>query len=245
MRVKGVVAYDGSAFEGFQRQRRTKRTVTESLERALASVGIQSPITGSGRTDSGVHATGQVIHFDLPPHWRHQSLEKLMTHLNRKMEAIQIKHLSRVSSDFHARYDARERIYRYLGTTRRRTVFERRYLAQLPIDDWDRMAEALDAFVGRHNFVFFMKTGSDTRNFTRTVKKAFIVRHGDDYRIYFHADGFLRAQVRMMIYAATKVANAELTLEELREQIAGEKRHVTGLAPPEGLYLARVLYTKR
>ena len=243
MRIKGVIAYDGSVFEGFQRQRRTDNTVTQALERALASLGIDSPIVGSGRTDAGVHASGQVIHFDLPVHWREQSLKKLQTHLNRKMKTIRIKHLCRVRSDFHARYDARERIYRYLFTDEsRRSVFERNFVAELKIDDFDLLNAALDSFRGSHDFELFMKTGSDTRNYVRTIRRAYCIQRGRYRFIYFHADGFLRAQVRMMIYAAAAVANGEITLEELREQIGGKKRYLSNLAPPEGLYLARVLY---
>ncbi len=243
MRVKGVIAYDGSCFEGFQRQKRTERTVTQAMENALASLGIHSPIVGSGRTDTGVHATGQVIHFDLPPYWEQQELGKLQTHLNGKLQAIRIKHLSPVRSDFHARYDARERIYRYLFTApKRRTVFERKYVAELRIDDTDLLKRALGLFLGTHDFELFMKTGSDTRHYVRTIRKAYCIQRGRYRIIYFHADGFLRAQVRMMIHASIAVANREVTLEQLGEQIDGRKRHLTGLAPPEGLYLARVLY---
>ena len=243
MRVKGIIAYDGSIFEGFQRQKRTERTVTHALESALASLGVHSPITGSGRTDAGVHATGQVLHFDLPPYWERQSLKKLQTHLNGKLQAIRVKHLSPVPLDFHARYDARERIYRYLFTgPNRRTVFERKYVAELRVDDFDLLRSALGFFCGTHDFELFMKTGSDTRNYVRTIRRAYVVRRGRYGYIYFHADGFLRAQVRMMIHTSIAVANREITLDQLREQIDGNKRHLTGLAPPEGLYLARVLY---
>ena len=161
MRVKGVIAYDGSVFEGFQRQNRTPNTVQGTLERALASLGIESPLIGSGRTDAGVHATGQVIHFDLPAHWQRRGLEELTLFLNRKMEAIRIKHLSRVPESFHARYDARERIYRYLYRTEP-SIFERRYVARLHVTDISRLQQALDLFVGRHDFSYFLKSGSET-----------------------------------------------------------------------------------
>ena len=244
MRIKGVIAYDGSFFEGFQRQRRTENTVTQHFEKALLSVGISSRITGSGRTDAGVHATGQVIHFDLPSYWQNQSLDKLRSHLNAKLDAIRVKHLCRAPSDFHARYDAKERIYRYVARTDEGSLFERNYTARLPIGDWDKMHEALHAFVGTHDFRLLMKSGSDTRTFVRTVRRAYVIRdpRGRHFRIYFHADGFLRAQVRMMIHAAVAVSRGKITLDMLQEQIDAKRRYVTGLAPPQGLYLARVLY---
>jgi len=240
-RIKAVIAYDGSAFEGFQRQTRTPHTVQGTIERALESLGIPGEIVGSGRTDAGVHATGQVIHFDLPAHWQHQSLAKLRQHLNRRFEAIRFKHLSPVSDSFHARYDARERIYRYLFRPEP-SLFERRYVARLEIGDPGRLAEALRIFVGSHNFSFFLKTGSETAHNRRTIFRAYLLeRNGYGY-IYFHADGFLRAQVRMMIYAAAAVGREEMSLDELEEQLAMKKRLTTRLAPPEGLYLARVIY---
>jgi tRNA pseudouridine38-40 synthase len=240
-RVKAVIAYDGSAFEGFQRQKRTPRTVQGTLERALASLGIDSLVVGSGRTDTGVHATGQVIHFDLPSHWAEQPLSKLQTHLNNRLEAIRFKHFTPVPADFHARYDAKERIYRYVFR-REPSIFERKYVSKLPLADEEKLTEALKTFEGRHDFSHFLKTGSETAHNIRTITKACFLRRGKYGYIYFHADGFLRAQVRMMVHAAAAVTNAELTLEQLREQLDLGTRYTTRLAPPEGLYLARVIY---
>lgn len=241
MRIQGILAYDGSVFEGFQRQKRTENTVVQTFERALHSLGISGPVTGSGRTDAGVHATGQSIHLDLPPHWQDQSLEKLRRHLNGKLEAIFVKHLRAVSEDFHAQYDARERIYRYVFRPHP-SIFERKYVAELNPQDLGRLQEALSLFQGTHDFRYFMKTGSDTRSSVRDIHKAYALQRRGYGFIYFHANGFLRAQVRMMIHAAAAVADGTLTLYELEEQLATAKRHCTGLAPPEGLYLARVLY---
>ncbi|ADV46141.1 tRNA pseudouridine(38-40) synthase TruA [Nitratifractor salsuginis] len=240
-RIKAVIAYDGSAFEGFQRQKRTPRTVQGALERALASLGIGTPIVGSGRTDAGVHATGQVIHFDLPPHWAKQPLDELQIHLNRRLDAIRFKHLTPVPADFHARYDAKERIYRYIFR-REPSIFERKYVAGLAIADEAKLSEALKTFQGRHDFSHFLKTGSETAHNIRTITRAYFLRRGKYGYIYFHADGFLRAQVRMMVHAAAAVANGELSLEQLKEQLELGKRYTTRLAPPEGLYLARVIY---
>ena len=241
MRIKAVIAYDGSEFEGFQRQNRTDRTVTGAIENTLKSVGIESPVTGSGRTDAGVHATGQVIHFDLPSYWQDQSLARLQTHINRKLKSIRFKHICRAADDFHARYDARERIYRYIFRDNP-SIFERRYVSSLGMGDSSLLQTALEQFVGEHDFIYFHKTGSDPLHSRRTVFKAYTRRLGPYRLIYFHADGFLRAQVRMMIYAAAAASLGRLTISSLREQIDGRHRHLTTLAPPQGLYLARVLY---
>lgn len=240
MRVKAVIAYDGSAFEGFQRQTRTPRTVTTALERALNNLGITSPVTGSGRTDAGVHATGQVIHFDLPEYW--SDLSRLQTHLRSQLEAIAVKHITQVPDDFHARFDARRRIYRYLLSTTLPSVFERRYVAHIPNLDFDRLQQALALLEGTHDFGYFKKSGSETKDDIRTVYRTRLKKIGKYYAVYFEANGFLRAQVRMMLAGAFKVSHGELTFEQLKEQLKMHHRHTTHLAPPEGLYLARVIY---
>ncbi len=240
MRVKAVIAYDGSAFEGFQRQTRTPRTVATAIEKALKNLGIENPITGSGRTDAGVHATGQVIHFDLPDYWH--DLAKLQTHLNGQLEAIAIKHIAPVSDDFHARFDARKRIYRYLLSSTLPSVFERRYIAYVPNLNLHKLQHALALFEGTHDFGYFRKSGSETKDDIRTIYQTRLRKIGKYYAIYFEADGFLRAQVRMMLAAAFEVNRGELNLDLLREQLEMHHRHTTHLAPPEGLYLARVIY---
>ena len=240
MRVKAVIAYDGTDFEGFQRQTRTNNTITSAIETALQSLQIHSPITGSGRTDAGVHATGQVIHFDLPDFW--VDLAKLRDHLNARLQAIHFKHISKVSDEFHARFDAKRRVYRYLFSLREPQLFAQRYIAHVPVDDILRLQSALALFEGRHDFAAFKKTGSPTRNDVRTIYRTRLKKHNNIYAIYFEADGFLRAQVRMMLSAAFDVANGKLSPEDLSEQINHTTHHTTRLAPPEGLALARVIY---
>jgi tRNA pseudouridine38-40 synthase len=240
MRIKAIIAYDGTAFEGFQRQTRTTNTVTTALENALHSLGIESPVTGSGRTDAGVHATGQVIHLDLPPLWT--DMAKLRTHLNGRLYRIQIKHITPVSDDFHARFDAKRRTYRYLFSDRTLSVFEQPYIAQVGSLDLSLLEEALKCFEGKHDFGYFMKTGSETRDTLRTVIRTRLKQWGGYHVLYFEADGFLRAQVRMMLHAAFAVAQGTMITEQLRQQLECAHRHTTRLAPPEGLYLARVVY---
>jgi len=130
MRVKAVIAYDGSGYKGFQKQTTTDKTVTAAIEKALRSLQINSSIVGSGRTDAGVHASGQVIHFDLPEFW--SDLDKLKLNLNRKLTEIQFKHISSVSHDFHARFSAKKRLYRYVFKTQKPSIFEQKYISYYP-----------------------------------------------------------------------------------------------------------------
>ncbi len=240
MRIKAILAYDGSLFFGFQKQTSTNKTVATALESALASLQIHSPVTASGRTDAGVHATGQVVHFDVPLFW--DDLTQLQVALNRKLTAIEIKRLSFVSDDFHARFSAKKRLYRYVFKTHKPSVFEQAYIAQYEPFDALVLQEALGYFIGRHDFSYFHKTGSNTHTSIREIYRTFYCKRKGYHCIYFEANGFLRSQVRMMVDAAMACATDTLSLETLQEQVACKTKHHNTLAPACGLYLARIYY---
>jgi tRNA pseudouridine38-40 synthase len=239
-RIKAVISYDGSAYYGFQRQKSTPQTITHDIEQALSSLQIHSDIIGSGRTDAGVHATGQVIHFDIPEYWN--DLEKLTLNLNRKLISIRFKHITLVSDDFHARFHAKKRIYRYVFKTKLPSIFEQKFISHYAAFDTTLLTEALKTFEGKHNFDFFRKTGTETHTSIREVYNTNYIQRGDFHFIYFCANGFLRSQVRMMVDAAISCAQKKLTLQSLKEQLNCHIQHTSRLAPPEGLYLARILY---
>jgi len=240
MRVKAVIAYDGSAYQGFQRQNSTPKTITTVIEKTLHSLQIDSPIIGSGRTDAGVHATGQVIHFDLPDFWH--NLERLKQNLNRKLKEIEFKHITAVPNDFHARFWAKKRLYRYVLKTQKPSIFEERYISYYPKFNASLLTKALKRFEGEHDFDYFRKTGTLTHTTVREIYKTDYTKRHNYHLLYFQANGFLRSQVRMMVEAVMSCAQGEMTLKELSEQIACQKRHTTKLAPPQGLYLAKILY---
>ncbi len=240
MRVKAVIAYDGSAYRGFQKQKSTRNTITYAIEEALQSLQIEAPIVGSGRTDAGVHATGQVIHFDLPPFWT--DLAKLKTALNRKLKEIRFKHISAVSKDFHARFSAQKRRYRYVFKTSEVSLFEQKYISSYTAFNAEVLKKTLQIFEGEHDFDLFHKTGTVTHTTQREIYTTEYMQRGNYHYIYFQANGFLRSQVRMMVEAAMACASGRLTEEALREQLSCLKRHTHRLAPPEGLYLAQITY---
>ena len=240
LKVKAVISYDGSVYLGFQKQTSTIKTVTHAIEEALHSLHITSSIIASGRTDAGVHATGQVIHFDLPDFW--SDLNKLKTNLNRKLKDIEFKHISKVNNDFHARFSAKKRLYRYVFKIKKLSVFEQKYISHYTNFDSGLLKKALGCFEGKHNFNYFHKTGSITHTTTREIYKTGYKEYKGYHFIYFQANGFLRSQVRMMVGAAMQCAKEEITLEQLTEQIECQEKHTSRLAPPEGLYLARVHY---
>jgi tRNA pseudouridine38-40 synthase len=241
MRVKAVIAYDGSAFFGFQRQTSTPQTVTQAIEDALRTLQIDTAVVGSGRTDRYVHATAQVIHFDLPDFW--QDLPKLQQILNRRLHAVRLRSLYPADTGFHARFSAKKRFYRYVFKTVKPSVFEEKYLAcyTTPFAP-SLLKKALKFFEGEHDFRYFQKTGSATHTTLRTIYRARYYTYDNLHIITFEANGFLRSQVRLMVESALQCAQGKITCDALQRQIDVKARYITKPAPPEGLYLARISY---
>ncbi len=240
-RVKAVIAYDGSTYFGFQKQKTTTQTISHTIEKALHTLHITSNIVASGRTDAGVHATGQVIHFDLPVFWT--DLDKLKIHLNKKLTHIEFKHISPVPKTFHARFSAKKRQYRYIFKTNKPSVFEQQYVSYYPSSfDALKLQEALNTFTGKYDFQYFSKTGSSPHTTVRTIYKAKYYAYTNFHIITFQANGFLRSQVRMMVEASIQYAQGKITLQTLQMQLRKKEKTLTNLAPPEGLYLSQIMY---
>lgn len=240
IKVKATIAYDGSQYYGFQKQKSTTNTIAEYIETALKSLNIDSTIVASGRTDAGVHATGQVIHFMLPSYWN--DLEKLKVNLNRKLKTIKFKRITVVNNDFHARFSAKKRLYRYVFKSKNVSLFEQQYISYYSNFNQKLLQEALNKFIGVHDFNLFRKTGTETHTTIREVFKAKYIMRGKYHFIYFQANGFLRSQIRMMVESAMQCAREELNLKDLEIQLSGKKRFTSKLAPAEGLYLAHISY---
>lgn len=241
MRVKVTMSYNGSRFQGSQTQTRTDNTVMGVLQRALQRLGIDAVPVASGRTDAGVHASGQVVHIDLPPFW--DSLSKLHKALHRHLPlSIRIRRIEPVSKAFHARFSAKRRVYRYLLSDSEPNPFEADLVTFSDPLDLRRINKAMQCFVGEHDFEYFMKTGSDVHHCVRTIYRAFAYRHKGYTVLYFEANGFLRSQIRMMTETLLKVSQGRISMEQLQEQIDRKARHNTHLAPAAGLYLAKIKY---
>ena len=241
MRIKLTLSYNGSRFSGSQSQTETGNTVMGVLHRALTRLGITAKPIASGRTDAGVHAFRQVVHLDLPPHW--SDLVKLRRALAHQLpDAIGIRRLEAAEDDFHARFSARRRVYRYIMSDREPNPFEAELVTFTPPLDLERLNSAMRLFEGEHDFEYFKKSGSDVKHYVRTVYKAFAYRHRGYTILYFEANGYLRSQIRMMADAVLKVNSGEMNLTQLQEQIDLKTRHSTDLAPAAGLYLSRITY---
>lgn len=242
MRVKMTLSYDGSHFYGFQVQNSGVKTVANKLYEVFGSLGIEGAFEASGRTDRGVHATGQVLGIDIPAFW-HTDLERLRTHINRKvLPHIYIHKIEEVSSSFHARYDAKKRAYRYIVSDHEPSVFLTPYCLFTKKFDFFAIQEAVKLFEGEHDFTFFAKTGSDTTDFVRTVYRTRFYRKGANYIFSFEADGYVRSQIRLMVSFLLKIGYGLADKEDLLEQLSCRRMVVRDPVAPNGLYLTRIWY---
>lgn len=236
MRCALTLAYNGTHFLGSQVQTETSNTIFSQLEKMLLQLGIDFRVVASGRTDKGVHATGQVCHIDLPEFW--SDLAKLKRTLNQMLpKTIHVKKIVEVQESFHARYSAKKRVYRYLLKEGESNPFSDDFITYLGHVDFAKLSQNIQLFQGEHNFKNFMKTGSDVNSTTRVIYKAFAYKHKGFIVLNFEANGFLRSQIRLMVGA---LLNLEAT--EIQEQLDSTKIHKIKPAPSNGLYLARIKY---
>jgi len=236
MRVAVTLAYNGTHYRGSQAQKETKETIFGIFEEALAKLGIHQKIIASGRTDKGVHATGQVCHFDLPPYW--SDTTKLHRVLNFMLpSSIRVLKVKKVNENFHARYSTKKRVYRYIIKEGMTTPFEADFVTAIPNSiNLTLLQKKMQLFLGEHDFKHFKKNGSDENTTVRFIYKAFAYKHKGYIILNFEANGFLRSQIRMMVGSLLKLNEKEL-LEKL-----GDKNHKVDSAPPNGLYLAKIKY---
>ncbi len=240
-RVKITMSYNGSAFMGSQQQPTTHETVIGTLLIALKRLKINTAPKGSGRTDRGVHATHQVMHLDLPLYWH--DLQRLTEMLNMQLpSSIRIRRIEFVESEFHARYTAKKRVYRYIIKEGAVNPFEDNFVSFIPQLNRDVIADAIGCFVGTHNFELFKKSGNDMDHFTRIIYRAYAYSHKGYFILVFEGNGFLRSQIRLMVGFLLRISSGKATKEQLIEQLACIKRHSTDIAPHNGLYLTRIKY---
>lgn len=243
MRVFLKIEYDGTRYSGWQIQP-NGITVQEEIEKAIEKLtGEQVNIVGSGRTDSGVHAEGQVAHFDT------QSsipAEKFAPALNGVLpKDIKIIMSKQVGEDFHARFSAKRKTYRY-------TVYESeqarplldRYATKLAVKVNDiEMAKACQKFIGKHDFKCFLASGSEIKDTVREIYSANIERDGDKIHFTVCGNGFLYNMVRIMVGTLVKVGEGKLSAEDVENILTlGDRSKAGATMPARGLTLLSVEY---
>lgn len=243
-RFKLLIEYDGTPFVGWQIQEgglSVQRLVTDAI---AAFSGERAALYGAGRTDAGVHALGQVAHFDLARDWR---ADRVRDALNAQLRPHPIAVLSaeKVDRDFDARRSARRRHYLYRIVNRRADLALERHRAwRVPRRlDAATMHEAAQGLVGRHDFTTFRAAECQAKSPVKTLDRLAVERAGDEIRIFASARSFLHHQVRSMVGSLVLVGEGKWRAEDLAAALAARSRSACGpVAPPEGLYLVGVEY---
>lgn len=246
-RLKAIIMYDGYGFAGYQVQPNA-RTVQFELERVLTKMhkGTIVRVVASGRTDAGVHATGQVIHFDTDLQF---PIERWQRALNVQLPGdIRVVSVEEVSSDFHARYGTSGKVYRYkwgLGDVE--SPFKRHYVVYMPgtNPDIERMREAAQAFLGTHDFTSFCSARTEVIDRVRTINRLELIEsERGELHMVIEGDGFLYNMVRIIAGNLWEVGIGRREPGDMVLMLAAMDRKKAGkTAPAHGLYLESVFYS--
>lgn len=250
-RYQVILTYDGSQYQGYQRQRRAK-TVQGEVESALYKLGwYGQSILAAGRTDTGVHAIGQVVAFDLD--WKHPARD-LQAALNSLLPpAIAVRSVEEVEDTFHPRYDATSRKYRFhiFCQPTRFPLREQFAWRVWPVIDLGKMSQAAESLIGRHDFAAF---GSPTRPGGSTWRTVFQASwqtvpglwEMPDVVFEICADAFLYRMVRRLVYVLVAIGHGKMEPSEIASNLETPPAALLqGLAPPNGLVLVSVSYVQK
>jgi tRNA pseudouridine38-40 synthase len=243
--IKLILEYDGTNYHGWQSQTGSgKQTIQETVERAISSLTHEEEsVVSSGRTDAGVHALGQVANFKTRSAIPASAWAPALNHV--LPADIRVLASEEAPIDFHARYSARTKIYKYRVLNRRApTSLYRNYAwhINLPLNI-ARMRRAAFVFLGRHDFSSFRGSGCNAKSPVRTMKSMVIRKSGDFIELWLEADAFLQYMVRNITGTLAEVGLGRFSPEDVKRILDSKDRTAAGkTAPPQGLYLVRVNY---
>ena len=237
------VCYDGTRYNGWQRQTSHDNTIQGKLETALSRIlGESIEVSASGRTDTGVHAMGQVVNFHCESA---MDCAAMLAELRRYLpEDIGIYSCREVSPRFHARLNALEKTYRYrLWNSEMPCVFDRRYVAVMPEKlDVDAMQKAADLLLGTHDFSAFCANKKMKKSTVRTIKSFTVERCGEELRFTVTGNGFLHNMVRILVGTLVEVGRGERSADSIPALFGARREEAGVLAPGKGLCLMEVRY---
>jgi len=241
---KIIIEYDGTNFHGWQRQK-NERSVQEEIEKVLKTITTEKiTLTGSGRTDAGVHAMGQVAHFKCNTKL---STEKLMKGLNSLLpKDIVILSCAEADQDFHARFNVKSKVYNYQILNQPiPSAIHRQYVWHIAKKlDVSVMRDAIPHIQGKHDFSAFEGSGSPRSHSTRNIIRAEITNCKESLLVIeLEADGFLKFMVRNIVGTLVDVGLGKLSPEGFKEILLSKDRNLASpTAPPQGLFLVQVKY---
>ncbi len=237
------ICYDGTRYRGWQRLAGRDDTIQGKLETALSRI-LEEPIeiSGSGRTDAGVHAKGQVANFHCESA---MPCEEILANLRRYLpEDIGIYSCKDVSPRFHARLNAKEKTYLYrIWNSEKPCVFDRRYVTVLPERlNLEAMGEAAELLRGEHDFSAFCGNAKMKKSTVRYIRAIEITRQGEELRLRFTGNGFLQNMVRILAGTLIEVGRGARSAASIPQLFGGRRADAGFLAPAQGLCLEEVIY---
>ncbi|MFK7792611.1 MAG: tRNA pseudouridine(38-40) synthase TruA [Devosiaceae bacterium] len=243
-RYRLTLEYNGAPYAGFQRQDGPP-TVQGVLEDAVhAFTGQTITLKAAGRTDTGVHATGQVVHFDLQKDWPTDTVRDAMN-AHMRTEQVAVLCASQVDESFDARFSATKRHYRYTILNRRPPpVLERGHVwgVGVPLDE-NLMQAAADRLIGHHDFTTFRSVQCQANNPMRTLDTLVVTRQGEHIFIDTSARSFLHNQVRSLVGALKQAGERKITPDDVQVMLeACDRAACAPVAPPDGLVFVKVAY---
>jgi len=243
-RFRLILEYDGSPFVGWQRQDNGP-SVQGALEGALEKLsGERVTVTGSGRTDAGVHALGQVAHFDLEKEFEPGKIRDGLNHFLRP-DPVVVLEAAIAEGDFHARFSARSRHYLFRILNRRSPPaldHQRVWHVSAPLDA-EAMHAAAQVLVGQHDFTTFRAAECQAQSPVKTLDRLDVSRRGEEIHIEASARSFLHHQIRSFTGTLKLVGEGKWTVRDVAGALAAKDRSRCGpVSPPDGLYLVRVDY---
>ncbi|MBT4934279.1 MAG: tRNA pseudouridine(38-40) synthase TruA [Rhodospirillaceae bacterium] len=243
-RFKLTIEYDGSGFVGWQRQE-NGFGVQQALEEAVTAFSGETPrVFGAGRTDSGVHALGQVGHFDLQGDFSTDTVRDALNYHMRNVPAVVLE-AALVDDEFHSRFSATGRSYIYKIVNRRAPLsIDKGHCWWIPVPlDAEAMHEAAKVLIGKHDFTSFRATNCQADSPLRTLNTLRVERQDEMILIHAQARSFLHHQVRNFTGSLKRVGTGKWTATDLKAALEARDRRVAGeTAPADGLYLTAVSY---
>lgn len=243
-RYKIKIEYDGTPFVGWQKQA-ISPSIQEVIETAIQKmIGSEIVLFGAGRTDAGVHATGQVAHFDIRKNF---PMDEILGALNHYVKPFPISILSveEVDNEFHARFSAKSRTYIYKIFNRKAPLALENGRAWHVKEDLDvkSMQEAANYLIGKHDFSSFRSAQCQSKNPIKTIDAIELTKKGEGIQMRIQAPSFLHNQVRIIIGNLRKVGNGSFRPLQIKEILeAKDRTKAAETAPPDGLYLVEVKY---